>query len=154
MLDWVKVLMSFSTTCGLMSPMQDCTNPCCNATTCRLTEGSQCAEGDCCDNCKVTVQNQPGAHQNQFAAALCWTIVALQCALGLRMITTVTTTFWQLQRTELLVQLIIPLHTIFNVHRKYLTHYTSCQYSSYVPHQFTLTLLLLKGHMLVLQSLY
>lgn len=69
--------MLFSTIYGLISPMQECTNPCCNATTCRLTEGSQCAEGDCCDNCKVRVQNQPGAHQNKSAAALCWTIVAL-----------------------------------------------------------------------------
>lgn len=33
--------------------LQECANPCCNATTCRLTEGSQCAGGDCCDRCKV-----------------------------------------------------------------------------------------------------
>ncbi|XP_054457268.1 zinc metalloproteinase-disintegrin-like brevilysin H2a [Anoplopoma fimbria] len=31
----------------------ECTNPCCNATSCTLKEGSQCAEGECCDNCKV-----------------------------------------------------------------------------------------------------
>ncbi|KAL2083052.1 hypothetical protein ACEWY4_020825 [Coilia grayii] len=35
--------------CGTV---QECTNPCCNATTCRLTEGSQCAEGECCQSCK------------------------------------------------------------------------------------------------------
>nr|CBN81732.1 Disintegrin and metalloproteinase domain-containing protein 8 [Dicentrarchus labrax] len=29
-------------------------NPCCDASTCRLTEGSQCAHGQCCDNCQVT----------------------------------------------------------------------------------------------------
>uniref|UniRef100_A0A672LCK2 Zinc metalloproteinase-disintegrin-like batroxstatin-1 n=1 Tax=Sinocyclocheilus grahami TaxID=75366 RepID=A0A672LCK2_SINGR len=33
--------------------VQECTNPCCNATTCKLTEGSQCATGECCENCKI-----------------------------------------------------------------------------------------------------
>ncbi|KAL7869800.1 hypothetical protein AOLI_G00137880 [Acnodon oligacanthus] len=33
--------------------MEECKNPCCNATTCRFTEGSQCAEGDCCENCQI-----------------------------------------------------------------------------------------------------
>ncbi|XP_057214212.1 zinc metalloproteinase-disintegrin-like EoMP06 isoform X5 [Triplophysa rosa] len=33
--------------------VQDCNNPCCDAATCRLTEGSQCADGDCCDNCQM-----------------------------------------------------------------------------------------------------
>ncbi|XP_064171100.1 disintegrin and metalloproteinase domain-containing protein 8-like isoform X1 [Anguilla rostrata] len=32
---------------------KECRNPCCNATTCRLTEGSRCAEGDCCENCQL-----------------------------------------------------------------------------------------------------
>lgn len=36
--------------CGTV---EECTNPCCNATTCTLREGSQCAEGECCDNCKI-----------------------------------------------------------------------------------------------------
>uniref|UniRef100_A0A671PTC2 Zinc metalloproteinase-disintegrin-like batroxstatin-1 n=1 Tax=Sinocyclocheilus anshuiensis TaxID=1608454 RepID=A0A671PTC2_9TELE len=36
--------------CGTV---QECTNPCCNATTCKLTEGSQCATGECCENCKI-----------------------------------------------------------------------------------------------------
>ncbi|XP_040010064.1 disintegrin and metalloproteinase domain-containing protein 28 isoform X2 [Xiphias gladius] len=36
--------------CGTV---EECTNPCCNATTCTLNEGSQCAEGDCCENCKI-----------------------------------------------------------------------------------------------------
>lgn len=42
--------------CGLNPTLssQECTNPCCNATTCKLTEGSQCAEGQCCENCKVS----------------------------------------------------------------------------------------------------
>ncbi|XP_037113613.1 disintegrin and metalloproteinase domain-containing protein 28 [Syngnathus acus] len=32
---------------------KECTNPCCNATTCTLSEGSQCAAGECCDDCKI-----------------------------------------------------------------------------------------------------
>lgn len=31
---------------------QECTNPCCDAATCKLTSGSQCAQGLCCKNCK------------------------------------------------------------------------------------------------------
>ncbi|KAI3372234.1 hypothetical protein L3Q82_022745, partial [Scortum barcoo] len=34
--------------------VQECTNKCCNATTCTLTEGSQCAEGECCEDCKIS----------------------------------------------------------------------------------------------------
>uniref|UniRef100_A0A3P8NSM3 ADAM metallopeptidase domain 28 n=1 Tax=Astatotilapia calliptera TaxID=8154 RepID=A0A3P8NSM3_ASTCA len=34
--------------------VKECTNPCCNAITCTLKEGSQCAEGECCENCKVS----------------------------------------------------------------------------------------------------
>ncbi|NXD11116.1 ADAM9 protein, partial [Nothocercus nigrocapillus] len=34
---------------------QECTNPCCNAETCKLTSGSQCAQGLCCENCKFKV---------------------------------------------------------------------------------------------------
>ncbi|KAM6965346.1 disintegrin and metalloproteinase domain-containing protein 28 [Aplochiton taeniatus] len=36
--------------CGSLG---ECTNPCCNATSCTLTEGSQCAEGECCEACKI-----------------------------------------------------------------------------------------------------
>uniref|UniRef100_H2SJX2 ADAM metallopeptidase domain 28 n=1 Tax=Takifugu rubripes TaxID=31033 RepID=H2SJX2_TAKRU len=43
--------------CGTLQ-VNECTNPCCNATTCRLTEGSQCAEGDCCDNCKIAPRSK------------------------------------------------------------------------------------------------
>lgn len=32
---------------------EECTNPCCNATACTLREGAQCAEGECCEDCKV-----------------------------------------------------------------------------------------------------
>ncbi|KFQ16808.1 Disintegrin and metalloproteinase domain-containing protein 9, partial [Merops nubicus] len=34
---------------------KECTNPCCDAATCKLTPGSQCAEGLCCKNCKFKV---------------------------------------------------------------------------------------------------
>uniref|UniRef100_A0A667GT67 ADAM metallopeptidase domain 8 n=1 Tax=Lynx canadensis TaxID=61383 RepID=A0A667GT67_LYNCA len=37
--------------CG---PPQDCRNPCCNATTCRLAHGAECAQGACCRECRVT----------------------------------------------------------------------------------------------------
>ncbi|XP_035592292.1 zinc metalloproteinase-disintegrin-like brevilysin H2a [Oncorhynchus keta] len=33
--------------------LEECTNPCCNATSCTLTKGSECAAGACCDNCKI-----------------------------------------------------------------------------------------------------
>ncbi|XP_062310685.1 zinc metalloproteinase-disintegrin-like batroxstatin-1 isoform X1 [Osmerus eperlanus] len=33
--------------------MEECTNQCCNATTCTLTQGSQCAAGECCESCKI-----------------------------------------------------------------------------------------------------
>ncbi|XP_051533774.1 zinc metalloproteinase-disintegrin-like atrolysin-A isoform X2 [Myxocyprinus asiaticus] len=36
--------------CGTV---QECTNPCCNAITCKLTKGSQCATGECCEKCKI-----------------------------------------------------------------------------------------------------
>ncbi|XP_019499669.1 PREDICTED: disintegrin and metalloproteinase domain-containing protein 8 isoform X3 [Hipposideros armiger] len=32
---------------------QDCQNRCCNATTCRLLEGAECAHGTCCHECRV-----------------------------------------------------------------------------------------------------
>lgn len=32
---------------------QDCQNPCCNATTCQLAKGAECASGACCHDCRV-----------------------------------------------------------------------------------------------------
>ncbi|XP_076856139.1 disintegrin and metalloproteinase domain-containing protein 8 isoform X2 [Brachyhypopomus gauderio] len=32
---------------------EECENPCCNPKTCKLTAGSQCAEGECCENCQI-----------------------------------------------------------------------------------------------------
>uniref|UniRef100_A0A3B4AB59 ADAM metallopeptidase domain 8b n=1 Tax=Periophthalmus magnuspinnatus TaxID=409849 RepID=A0A3B4AB59_9GOBI len=47
--------------CGnaLVDPGEECDcgtvqNPCCNPSTCRLTFGSLCAHGRCCENCKVS----------------------------------------------------------------------------------------------------
>ncbi|XP_010868503.2 disintegrin and metalloproteinase domain-containing protein 8a [Esox lucius] len=36
--------------CGTV---EECSNPCCNASTCRLNMGAQCAQGDCCHNCQL-----------------------------------------------------------------------------------------------------
>ncbi|XP_060795586.1 zinc metalloproteinase-disintegrin-like 8 [Neoarius graeffei] len=36
--------------CGTV---EECNNPCCNAKTCSFTEGSQCAQGECCENCQI-----------------------------------------------------------------------------------------------------
>ncbi|XP_074856095.1 disintegrin and metalloproteinase domain-containing protein 8 isoform X2 [Carettochelys insculpta] len=36
--------------CGAL---QECRDPCCNATTCRLNDGAECAQGECCHRCKV-----------------------------------------------------------------------------------------------------
>ncbi|XP_007251367.3 zinc metalloproteinase-disintegrin-like batroxstatin-1 [Astyanax mexicanus] len=33
--------------------VEECENPCCNPRTCTFSEGSQCAEGDCCENCQI-----------------------------------------------------------------------------------------------------
>uniref|UniRef100_A0A8C3MV72 Uncharacterized protein n=1 Tax=Geospiza parvula TaxID=87175 RepID=A0A8C3MV72_GEOPR len=32
---------------------QECSDRCCNATTCQLREGAECARGECCQDCKV-----------------------------------------------------------------------------------------------------
>ncbi|XP_023585836.1 disintegrin and metalloproteinase domain-containing protein 8 [Trichechus manatus latirostris] len=33
--------------------VQECQDPCCNASSCRLTEGAACAQGACCHKCQV-----------------------------------------------------------------------------------------------------
>ncbi|XP_037634003.1 zinc metalloproteinase-disintegrin-like lachestatin-2 isoform X1 [Sebastes umbrosus] len=38
--------------------LEECTNPCCNATSCTLKEGSQCAEGECCEDCKISPRSR------------------------------------------------------------------------------------------------
>ncbi|XP_043841579.1 disintegrin and metalloproteinase domain-containing protein 8 [Dromiciops gliroides] len=41
--------------CGLP---EECTNRCCNATTCRLVTGAMCAHGECCHECQVVPAGQ------------------------------------------------------------------------------------------------
>nr|XP_008523831.1 PREDICTED: disintegrin and metalloproteinase domain-containing protein 8 isoform X2 [Equus przewalskii] len=41
--------------CG---PPEDCRNQCCNATTCRLAEGAECAHGGCCHGCRVKLAGE------------------------------------------------------------------------------------------------
>ncbi|NXK75153.1 ADAM8 protein, partial [Amazona guildingii] len=36
--------------CGVL---EECSDNCCNATTCQLREGAECARGECCQDCKV-----------------------------------------------------------------------------------------------------
>ena len=36
----------------LLMHIQECRNPCCNATTCMLADGADCGEGQCCENCQ------------------------------------------------------------------------------------------------------
>ncbi|TSK34762.1 Disintegrin and metalloproteinase domain-containing protein 12 [Bagarius yarrelli] len=39
--------------CGLLN---ECTDPCCNASTCKLVQGAKCSsDGICCENCKLRV---------------------------------------------------------------------------------------------------
>ncbi|NWS98922.1 ADAM8 protein, partial [Mionectes macconnelli] len=38
--------------CDCGSP-EECSDRCCNASTCQLREGAECAQGECCQNCKV-----------------------------------------------------------------------------------------------------
>ncbi|XP_036406559.1 disintegrin and metalloproteinase domain-containing protein 8-like [Megalops cyprinoides] len=42
--------------CGTL---QECKNPCCDATTCRLKKGAKCAEGECCRNCQLKQAGSP-----------------------------------------------------------------------------------------------
>ncbi|KAM3925147.1 zinc metalloproteinase-disintegrin-like VLAIP-B [Leptodactylus fuscus] len=32
---------------------QECTNPCCNAATCKFKDKAECADGECCEKCKI-----------------------------------------------------------------------------------------------------
>uniref|UniRef100_A0A1L8D633 Snake venom metalloproteinase n=1 Tax=Bothrops atrox TaxID=8725 RepID=A0A1L8D633_BOTAT len=44
-------LLEVGEECDCGTP-ENCRDPCCNATTCKLTPGSQCVEGLCCDQCR------------------------------------------------------------------------------------------------------
>ncbi|RXM36002.1 Disintegrin and metalloproteinase domain-containing protein 12 [Acipenser ruthenus] len=39
--------------------IEECTNPCCNATTCTLKVGAVCAHGQCCEGCKLKPAGTP-----------------------------------------------------------------------------------------------
>ncbi|MGH0123910.1 UNVERIFIED_CONTAM: hypothetical protein FKN15_046763 [Acipenser sinensis] len=39
--------------------IEECTNPCCNATTCTLKHGAVCAHGQCCEGCKLKPAGTP-----------------------------------------------------------------------------------------------
>ncbi|RXM31391.1 hypothetical protein EOD39_7029 [Acipenser ruthenus] len=39
--------------------IEECTNPCCNATTCTLKDGAVCAHGQCCEGCKLKPAGTP-----------------------------------------------------------------------------------------------
>lgn len=41
---------------------QECANDCCEPETCKLTEGSTCAHGECCENCQVRAFSSPASH--------------------------------------------------------------------------------------------
>ncbi|KAM9324831.1 disintegrin and metalloproteinase domain-containing protein 12 [Gastrophryne carolinensis] len=45
---------------------EECTNPCCNATTCQLTPGAVCAHGLCCEDCKLKPGGTPCRDSNNF----------------------------------------------------------------------------------------
>lgn len=43
-----------SVICFPFVSVQECNDPCCNASTCKLVPGAQCSsDGICCENCKV-----------------------------------------------------------------------------------------------------
>ena len=48
--------------------MQECDNPCCNASTCQRTTTAQCASGECCDllSCQVKPYGQPCRESNGY----------------------------------------------------------------------------------------
>ncbi|KAF3704093.1 Disintegrin and metalloproteinase domain-containing protein 8 [Channa argus] len=74
----VKII-SVGSRCGdnLLDPGEDCDcgtkeeckNPCCDASTCRLTEGAQCAHGQCCDI--VLCQFKPAGNVCRMSASGC-----------------------------------------------------------------------------------
>ncbi|XP_061084836.1 disintegrin and metalloproteinase domain-containing protein 12-like isoform X2 [Conger conger] len=39
--------------------LEECTNPCCNATTCTLKDGAVCAHGQCCTDCQLKPAGTP-----------------------------------------------------------------------------------------------
>lgn len=54
--------------CGLP---ESCTNPCCNATTCKFSKGAECANGLCCDRSNCKVYPSEAAHICRSAKSAC-----------------------------------------------------------------------------------
>ncbi|XP_056285943.1 disintegrin and metalloproteinase domain-containing protein 9 [Pseudoliparis swirei] len=38
---------------------EECNNKCCDAVTCKFTSGAVCSQGECCDNCQISVSGTP-----------------------------------------------------------------------------------------------
>eukprot|EP00079_Xenopus_tropicalis_P034385 XP_017948156.1 PREDICTED: zinc metalloproteinase-disintegrin-like batroxstatin-2 [Xenopus tropicalis] len=47
--------------CGTV---QECKDQCCDAATCKLKPGAQCAEGECCSNCKIKAAGEVCRERN------------------------------------------------------------------------------------------
>ncbi|KAL1264011.1 hypothetical protein QQF64_004366 [Cirrhinus molitorella] len=63
--------------CGTV---EECENPCCDPMTCRLTEGSKCALGDCCENCQIkTAESLCRAPVNECDVPEYCTGLSVQC---------------------------------------------------------------------------
>uniref|UniRef100_A0A3B4GHE8 Disintegrin domain-containing protein n=1 Tax=Pundamilia nyererei TaxID=303518 RepID=A0A3B4GHE8_9CICH len=53
-------LFSFLMMCCCALIGQECEDPCCNASTCKLVPGAQCSsDGICCQDCKVRLTSMP-----------------------------------------------------------------------------------------------
>uniref|UniRef100_A0A6I8Q8H6 Disintegrin domain-containing protein n=1 Tax=Xenopus tropicalis TaxID=8364 RepID=A0A6I8Q8H6_XENTR len=43
---------------------KECKDQCCDAATCKLKPGAQCAEGECCSNCKIKAAGEVCRERN------------------------------------------------------------------------------------------
>ncbi|XP_073509826.1 zinc metalloproteinase-disintegrin BlatH1-like isoform X3 [Phyllobates terribilis] len=51
--------------------VEECTDKCCNAATCKLKERAQCSEGECCSNCQVCMNGRCSETPSILKAAEC-----------------------------------------------------------------------------------
>lgn len=62
-------LFSFLMMCCCALIGQECEDPCCNASTCKLVPGAQCSsDGICCQDCKVRLTSMPTNIKTMFPA--------------------------------------------------------------------------------------